>query len=71
MTEWTGREVDNIIKGIAVIGMQGREDLLEELRPGIEECNAKLEEIMSVEWFNTEMMKEWKKNKKPDIEAIK
>ena len=73
MIEWTGREVDNIITGIAQIGMLGKTDLLEELRPGLEKCNAEVEEILSNEWFNAELMKEWKKNKKhkPDIEAIK
>ena len=71
MTEWTGKEVDNIITGIAKLGMMGREDLLEELKPGLEECNAEIDEILSNEWFNAEIMKEWKKNKKPNIEAIK
>jgi len=46
---------------------------LEELRPGLEKCNAEIEEVLSNEWFNAELMKEWKKSKKhkPDIEAIK
>ncbi len=71
MTEWTGREVDNIITGIAKLGMMGREDLLEELRPSLEECTAKLEEIFSIGWYNKEMAKLYREKQKPDIEAIK
>ncbi len=71
MIEWTGREADNIITGIAKLGMLGKTELLEELRPGLEKCNAEIEEILSVKWYNNEMAKEWKKLKKPEIEAIK
>ncbi len=71
MNEWTGREVDNIIQGIAVIGMKGNTELLEKLRPGLEECNAKIEDILSIGWYNKEMAKLYRENHKPDIEAIK
>ncbi len=71
MKEWTGREVDNIITMIAQIGMQGKTDLLDELRPGLEKCVAEIDEVLSVKWFNEEMMKEWKKKKRPEMDAIK
>ena len=71
MKEWTGKEIDNIITMIAQLGMQGKDGILDRIRPGLEKCTAEIEEIMSNEWFNEEMMKEWKKIKKPDIEAIK
>lgn len=71
MIEWTGKEADNIITGIAKLGMLNNIEALEELRPGLEKCTAEIEEVLSVEWYNNEMAKEWKKLKKPDIEAIK
>jgi len=71
MKEWTGKEIDNIITMIAQIGMQGKEGLLDRIRPDLEKCTAEIEEIMSAKWFNEEMMKEWKKKKRPDMEAIK
>lgn len=71
MSEWTGREVDNIITGIAKIGMLGKTELLEELRPGLEKCNAEIEEIFSIGWYNKEMAKLYREKHKPDIDAIK
>lgn len=71
MKEWTGKEIDNIITMIAQLGMQGKFGVLDKLRPDLEKCTAEIEEIMSAKWFNAEMMKEWKKKKRPDMEAIK